>query len=138
MWGIFRPLFAYKKYRLANKILKQTCSSFVWVTNEPHEQPYLSEKNFGETFLSAFLLQYKNIDTLRLIEAIELLEENWHLIAHRNHNLYDYSIEATKEGERALTNGFYVKKEAKFWGLVIGSPIATILLTQLPKLLKMW
>lgn len=134
----FKPLFIYKKYLLAHKVLKQVCGSFIWITNEPHEKLYLSEKNFGETYLSAFLLQNKNLDTIRLIEAIELLEKNRHIKATRNANLYKYSISPTKLGERAFADGYYMKQMYKWvitiYGSISGS--VTILILYLPKLLK--
>ena len=126
MWAIFKPLFVYKKYQLAHEVLGEACKSSVWVTNSGNEEQYQSEKNFGETYLSVFILTRKNLDTTRLIEAIEILEKNEHLIAHKKLNLYEYSIEITKAGERAFNDGFYMKKLYKHIAAIIGSAIAIL------------
>ena len=135
MLSIFKPLFVYKKYLVAHSVLKEACKSFVLVTNSDNEPNLLSEKNFGQMYLSNLLLSKEPVDTVRLIEAVELLESKKHIIAHRNFNLYKYSVEITKAGERAFNDGYYIKKIYRWLAIIIGSPIILFLLSQIPKLI---
>jgi hypothetical protein len=76
----------------------------------------------------------KNIDPLRLLEAVDLLGDNGHIEKFPDNDWRKYEIVCTKKGERAINDGFYVKKIIRFWSIILGTPILGILL----KLLWQW
>lgn len=119
----FKPLFVYRKYVLAEKILKNLCGTYGVLSNEPHEKPLLTERQYPNTYVAANFLNISySTDSTRVIAAIDLLEDNQHITSNRNSNLYEFSIKCTKEGERAFHEGFYKKKIFNFWFKVAGIP----------------
>jgi len=135
----FKPLLVYKKYLLAEKVLKHCCGSFAWVSNSPHEEHLITEKQYPNVYLASNFLSKgvkSPIDSSRLVEAVDLLEKNKHITTNRNQNLYKFSIQCTKEGERAINEGYYKKKVYGLWGKIIGIPAGAIGLIGLIQLIR--
>ncbi len=44
--NLLRIIFSYRKYSLANKILKQCCNVYGYVSNMPDDSKFLTEKEF--------------------------------------------------------------------------------------------
>jgi hypothetical protein len=128
----FKPLFSYKKYITAERILRECCNSHATLKSEPHEPPLLTENIYPNVWIAAtFLTVKKPIDKTRLIEAINLLEKNNHISSDRSTNLYRFTIKCTIDGESAFNDGFYRKLaliEVRQVAVIIFSIISVIAL----------
>ena len=135
--SFFRPLFFYRKYVLAEKILKTCARNYFNFTNSPSEPNMLTEKTFTNLNLAPmFLNKQHSTDTSRLIEAVDILEKNNHVLVKRYQNLYEFAVTCTKQGEIALNEGFYSKKIIKNLVGIIGLYSIIPILTLILKLLK--
>lgn len=135
--SFFRPIFFYRKYVLAEKILKACSKTFFNFTNSPSEPNLLTEKTFSNlNLVPMFINKEYSTDTSRLIEAVDILEKNNHVIAKRYQNLYEFTVTCTKQGEIAFKDGYYRNKITNIWIKVLGIPSAVTILIGLLKLFR--
>ncbi len=75
-----------------------------------------------------FLNKNSSENSSRVIECIDILEKNHHILTNRNRNLYSFSIQCTRKGEIAINDGFDTKKIILWWCKLFGiTSVLTIL-----------
>ena len=132
--NLLKPLLFYKKYILAERILKHSLENYIIASNEKHEQSLITKKIYPDISLAGtYLNKYFSSDSSRLIESISILKNNDHIVSKENNNLYEFYIKPTTKGETDYNNGFYRKKIIEIIITVVGIPTIFTLLVGLLK-----
>lgn len=116
----FRPLMAFEKFKLAGKILRGAWQSRISVESDNKNKPHLT-MNYYEIPVYYVFTKNELKKPERIIEAVDILSGNEHIIKIDSRNFYDIKMKCTIKGERALNDGYYTKEIWKFWGKIIGA-----------------
>jgi hypothetical protein len=131
----FKPLKVYRKYLLAEKILRGAHQSRVSVETDDKRNPRLT-MNYYAIPVYMFATEKELKEPFRIIEAVDILVQNKHIIKMNSANFYEIKIKCTDVGERALNDGFYKKEVINFWWKTIGIPAGVIGLIALFQMLR--
>jgi len=146
MWAFLRPIFSYRKFLLANKILSNAHANFVTfagVTDDNGKEFPAYDKHYLPFFASAFFKHYPNTKPERFLESLEILIENKEVSAEMNTDIYKIRYKCTALGERVLNDGTYLTMAYKRVGAIIGgllgilSIISGAIIKYLPELIKL-
>lgn len=121
---LFKPLLSWRKYLMASRLLKIAANTHITAAaiNDfaTHQKAYVPIR-----FVD-FLNTYPNTVAERYLEAVNLLEENKHVIKNDNQDLYKVTVRCTDKGESANNDGFYMTKVYNHVYVVGGIAIAII------------
>ena len=95
---LLKKFFTYRKYFLADKILKMIAivNHRLGLGGEHAVYKYKFQPFHFETIVD----KLKNITNFRTLEAIDILEENGHINKTPNENIFQIIIVCTDKGER--------------------------------------
>jgi hypothetical protein len=102
-----RPFFRFRKYLVANRLLKAATSK-VAVSNINDIKMY--EPQFVPYQLKFYFQLHSKAKPERVVEAADILVKNGHVTKEDNKDYYRIVITCTKEGERAYNDGYYAIK----------------------------
>lgn len=120
IWEIdfLRPLFQFRKYWIARKLLKKLLKTYL--------KDEMGIKIYKPYLLKNFVDANPNIEIERILEAADVLAEAGHIIKHPFDFTPQIKIQATKEGERMDSIGYYNEKIRKTIGKTIGAVMLSI------------
>jgi hypothetical protein len=139
MIDILKPLFIYRKYLDAQKILKK--ASLESATNTINGKPVFVK-------LYAYQMVYQNMPYHKIIperylEALMILEKNKHINIWKNIDILNTQYQCTDLGEIAINDGFYIHEAYKKVAVTVGAcitiltPIVIAIAKYLPLLIGM-
>lgn len=126
---LIKPLLFWRKYLLANDLLKTCVGGHVTVAAINDIPTYQKEYNHYQ--LGNYIYFHPKTKPERLLEAADMLAKEKFVTKVYNPDIYKVIITATIEGERASNEGFYVKVLIKKFAWLFGTPIALLLLKSL-------
>lgn len=113
MLPLFKPLFRFRKYLLAGKLLKQMAESYVALVELDPDLPQTFIEGKGKIYLS-FFQGYPPKHTKDEIQiAALILSNNGHVIFHDSPDYYKRALELTQAGKSAHRDGFYTTEAIK-------------------------
>lgn len=120
MLPLLKPIFRFRKYLLAGKLLKYCTSSYVAVTEMDPGGPETFIRAKGRFYLGGFEKSYPKYPKDELLMAARILQENKHAIYHGSPDFYQAALEPTDAGREAYLDGYYTSLALKDAWKVIG------------------
>lgn len=116
-----KPLFVYRRYIVAGKILKDCFSSYAIMSSEPHEPKFETIRQYPNVTVFANFLSSRKIGGQEMVlSAINLLKSNKHITTNQTIDIHKMTIKGTDEGKQADLDGYYQNEVYKFWFKFIG------------------
>jgi hypothetical protein len=105
-----QSLLFFRKYLLAEKILQSAKNSRASGKSSPLDNKQFFNMAYYAVPVYYTLSERELLTKRRVIEAVDLLANNKHILKSDNPDFFQVEMICTKAGERALYEGFYKKK----------------------------